>query len=86
MKPIRWSAHAEKQLVYREIDRREGERTLEQPDDILPSGLERSIYQRRYFDKLLNEEMLLRIVVEEKALERVVVTLYKTSRLDKYGR
>ncbi len=39
---------------------------------------------RRYLDRSLGREMLLRIVVEDTQFERVVVTLYKTSRLDKY--
>ena len=39
---------------------------------------------RRYFDALLQQEMLLRIVVEETEDETVVVTLYKTSQIDRY--
>lgn len=38
----------------------------------------------RYFDPILNEELLLRIVVEETASEIVVVTVYKTSQFRKY--
>jgi hypothetical protein len=39
---------------------------------------------RRYFDRLLQQEMLLRIVVEDTASERIVVTVYKTAQLSKY--
>ena len=39
---------------------------------------------RRYFDRLLQQEMLLRIVLEETASERIVVTVYKTAQLSKY--
>jgi len=39
---------------------------------------------RRYFDQVLQQEMLLRIVVEDAATERVVITIYKTSQIDKY--
>lgn len=39
---------------------------------------------RRYFDTLLQQEMLLRVVIEEAAEEMVVVTVYKTSRFDRY--
>jgi hypothetical protein len=35
---------------------------------------------------VLGQEMLLRLVVEETEKERVVVTVYRTSRLDKYRR
>ena len=50
----------------------------------MPGNPPREIYQKRYHDPLLGEEMLLRLVVEETALELVVVTLYKTSKLRKY--
>ena len=84
MRPARWSSHAEKKLLHREIDRVQTEKTLEEPDEIIPIDPSRVIYQRLYFDELLNQHMLLRVVVEETAHERVVITLYKTSRLQKY--
>jgi hypothetical protein len=36
------------------------------------------------FDKLLQQEMLLRVVVEDTTSERIVVTVYKTAQLGKY--
>jgi hypothetical protein len=39
---------------------------------------------RRYFDERLQQEMLLRAVVEETAEERVVTTVYITSKIGKY--
>ena len=39
---------------------------------------------RRYFDEILEAEMLLRVVVEETDVELTVVTLYKTSKFAKY--
>ncbi len=39
---------------------------------------------RRYFDQLLEQEMLLRAVTEETSAEIIVVTVYKTSRIDRY--
>ncbi len=39
---------------------------------------------RRYYDRLLQQEMLLRIVVEDTASERIVVTVYKTAQLSKH--
>ena len=83
---MRWSAHAEKKLKHREVDRLEAERTIDHQDDIVPGQAPRSIYQRRYFDAMLGEEMLLRVVIEETATERVVVTLYKSSKPDRYVR
>ena len=39
---------------------------------------------RRYFDEILEIEMLLRVAVEETDMELTVVTLYKTSKFAKY--
>ena len=39
---------------------------------------------RRYFDAVLQTEMLLRVVAEETEAELVIVTLYKTSKFKKY--
>jgi len=41
---------------------------------------------RRYFDAILQQEMLLRVVVEDTENELVVITLYKTSQIDRYLR
>jgi hypothetical protein len=46
--------------------------------------LPRLVLMRRYFDQILQQEMLLRMVVEETATERVVITVYKTSQIAKY--
>lgn len=41
---------------------------------------------RRYFDTLLQQDMLLRIVVEETVDELVVITVHKASRSARYRR
>ncbi len=64
--------------------REQAEQTLAAPDRIAPGKSPRVIYQRRYHDALLGEEMLLRLVVEETEMELVVVTVYKTSKIRKY--
>ena len=84
MKPIRWTSHALDELAARDVSRAEAERTLTAPDRITAGRPPRLIYQRPYHDTLLGQQMLLRVVVEETALELTVVTLYKTSKLGKY--
>lgn len=86
MKLVRWSSHARLMLSKREVEQEEADQTLMNPDDIQKAETSRTIYQRVYFDKVLGQEMLLRLVVEETEKERVVVTVYRTSRLDKYRR
>jgi hypothetical protein len=39
---------------------------------------------RRYFDQVLQQEMLLRLIVENTGNEMVVITIYKTSQINKY--
>jgi hypothetical protein len=73
-----------KNLTDREIDRTEADKTLTEPDLVAPGQPPRQVFMRRYLDRLLQQEMLLRIVIEEMASERIVVTLYKTAQLSKY--
>lgn len=84
MKPLRWSRHALKNLTDREIDRTEADKTLAEPELVAPGQAPRQVLMRRYFDRLLQQEMLLRIVVEDTLSERVVVTVYKTAQFSKY--
>jgi hypothetical protein len=41
---------------------------------------------RRYQDQLLNKEMLLRVAVSESKASIIVITVYKTSQIDRYLR
>ena len=84
MKPIRWTPHALNNLVDREIDRKEAEMTLTDPEFILPNQPQRELLMRQYFDRVLRQKMLLIIIVEDTDTERVVVTLFKTSQFNRY--
>ena len=84
MKAVRWAPHALKNLADREIDHGEADRTLVAPEFVVPGQPGRKVYMRRYFDRTLQREMLLRVIVEETTDEIVVVTIYKTSQIDKY--
>jgi nitrogen regulatory protein PII len=84
VKAVRWTPHALDNLLDREIDREIAELTLTNPELIAPNQPQRSLLMRRYFDQVLQQEMLLIIVVEDTDLERVVITVFKTSQLKKY--
>lgn len=84
MKPIRWTNHARQNLAEREIDRPEVETTIRQPERVEEDPPDRRILLRRYYDKLLNKEMLLRVVVAEGEAEIIVITVYKTSQFRRY--
>jgi len=84
MNPIRWAEHAIQSLAEREIDRAEVEITLMNPGLVVPNPPGREVYMRRYFDGVLQQEMLMRVVVELAESESVVVTVYKTSQIERY--
>jgi hypothetical protein len=84
MKPVRISPHALTNLTDREIDRAEVERALAEPEAVEQGHAERKIYMRRYHDAVLDQEMLLRVIVEETETELVIITVYKASRIDRY--
>ena len=84
MKPIRWTDHAKQNLILREIDPEVAYETLRNPESIISISPSRQIWMKKYFDQTLNQEMLLRIVIEETIHEWVVITIYKTSRILKY--
>jgi hypothetical protein len=60
------------------------ELALAEPEYQVPDPPDRLILMRRHDDTILNERMLLRVVVEDAAAELVVVTVYKTSQIQRY--
>jgi hypothetical protein len=84
VKPLRWTSHASAALVDRDIDRAEVDQTLAAPELAVVDPPQRVLLMRRYFDAPLGRQMLLRVVIEETADERVVITVYKTSQIAKY--
>jgi hypothetical protein len=84
MKPIRWTGHALDNLTAREIDRKDVEAALTNPEMIVPESPGREAYMRRYFDQILQQPMLIRAIVEHDANEDIVVTVYKTSKIERY--
>jgi hypothetical protein len=84
MRRVRWTAHAEASLRDREIDRTEAQHTIDAPDRRIASRGGRTVLARRYDDPVLGQPMALCVVLEEHGAETVVVTVYKSSKLDKY--
>ena len=84
MKNILFLNHAEERRVKREISQEDIIDTINHPDKIEASWGGRSIYMRIFFDRDLEQKMLLRIAVEEKPNEILVISVYKTSKIAKY--
>jgi hypothetical protein len=80
---MRWSEHALKNLADREIPRAEAEAALLNRELSVPARSGRRFFMRRYFDQGLQQEMLVRLLVQE-GPEGVVIAVYKTSKISKY--
>lgn len=84
MKPIRWTQHALEALAERQIDRNDAERVLRDPTTTRPTRGARKLFAREYQDAGLAQGMALCVVAEEVEQEIIVVTCFKSSKLDKY--
>jgi len=76
--------HALFEMEFRKIKKEDIERLIENPMQKLPDRKNRVIMQSKYYDHKENKEMLLRIIGEESVNEFHVVTVYKTSKIEKY--
>ncbi len=83
---IKWTSHAEENLIEREVTREIAQMTIDSPELVVPdkTRLNRQVYMRQYFDDLLQTEMLCRVVIEESIEVKVVITVYKTSQIKQY--
>ena len=85
MKQIRWRPHARERLVERGIDIKLVQEALTRPDQIISRGRQKIIH-KRYYDFHCRKEYLLRVFIEEHVEERMIRTVYRTSKIAKYWR
>ena len=76
--------HADFEMQRRQIPLSLVQRVVQEPQQIVPSRKGRLIYQSRFFDEQEDKEMLLRVVLDIEGDDFWVVTVYKTSRIEKY--
>lgn len=81
---IVFSEHALFEMEFRKINKEEVERLIENPMQKLPAKKNRIIMQKRYNDDMEHKEMLLRVIGEELENSFHVITVYKTSKIEKY--
>lgn len=86
MKRVRWTLHALEALDEREIERTDAERTVSEPVTVRTSRGGRRLLARGYHDASLGHEMVLCVVTEETEEETIIVTCYKSSKLEKFLR
>ena len=86
-RPIRWTDHALKNMAERHLTQDDVERTLRYPDATAPGRLpDRTVFMRHYHDIVLDQPMLMLVPVEDAPAERVILTVYSTSRPQRYLR
>lgn len=76
--------HARFEAQRRGVDLESVLSTVENPQQKISSGKNRVILQSKHYDKIVNKEMLLRVIVEPAGDSLKVISVYKTSKIDKY--
>lgn len=84
MSQIRFTAHALEEMQRRDITQTQVEAVISNPEQILSGQNQRTIYQSRM--ALGGKQYLLRVFVDENISPSVVITVYRTSKIQKYWR
>lgn len=80
---FQFSKHAETELSLRQIPRATVAAVLRQPQQIVPERPPRKAYQSKV-DFGDGRTFLLRVIVDDTVEPAIVVTLYRTSKINKY--
>jgi hypothetical protein len=78
----RISKHAEEELIIRDIPRELLEQVMRAPQQIIRATETADIYQSKV--QMREREYLLRVVVAHDVEPKLVITLYRTTKIDKY--
>ena len=84
MRSFRVSSHARIEATRRGISQEVLESVVQHPQQVVPAWGGRVIHQSRI--KSEGRQFLIRAVVAETAEESIVVTVYRTGKIDKYWR
>lgn len=78
------SDHVRFEIVRRQLSEEMVRGVAQSPEQTLRLNKKREICQSKYYDSIVDREMLLRVVCEERGNMLFVVTAYKTSKIDRY--
>ena len=78
------SEHAQFEMARRQISEEIVKAVVQNPQQAMKSGRRRIVCQSKYYDPAEGSEMLLRVVYEKRDDKPFVVTVYRTSKVDKY--
>jgi len=79
-----FSEHALFEMKRRGIGKESVKEVVERPQQEIPSRNNKIILQSKYLNSLQNKEMLLRVIGRKTGEEFFIITVYKTSRIEKY--
>jgi len=78
------SDHARFEMERRQIDESMVLEVAQAPNQVVAGRKGRLVYQSRYFDPAEGKEMLLRLILEPRQDSLYLVTVYKTSKIERY--
>ena len=78
------SDHAQFEAARRQVTEEEIRQVALGPEQVISSRKGRVIHQSRIDDSRSGERLLLRVVIEKRRDVLFVVTVYKTSKVEKY--
>ncbi len=77
-----YSKHSIEQIKLRELDQGIIERVLKNPDQIIKHDVNSSFFQKLVIEG--NKQYLYRVLVNTQKQPQMVITAYKTSKIEKY--
>jgi len=81
---FRFTRHADEEMIRRGIPRRIVQDVLDGPEQVVPEREGKSAYQSVV--NMSGKNFLVRVIVDDRTDPGVVITVYRTSRIDKYRR
>ena len=81
---LEFTGHALFEMSRRSITNRQVEEVVKNPQQESRSLKGRVILQNRYYDGIVEKEMILRVIGNRGSDSFKVVTVYKTSKVEKY--
>jgi hypothetical protein len=86
LESYRITTHARNEIARRQINIKEIDKILTDPDQTLPVRAGRQVYQSRIRSGDPQKTFLIRVVVDIDREPAEVVTAYRTSKIEKYWR
>jgi len=83
---FRLSEHAKTELIRRQISEDLVMQVTQEPLQVVPARNGLECRQSRFLDESTGKEYVLRVIVTPERTPNVVVTVYKTSKVEKYWR